>query len=162
VIGFLRKQEAQGRKGWQRLQMVKAIEFYQTAVLGTKSPPLDDIRETLALFVRQHPVSTPKRESVIEVAGPIDPNEPEPIRELRRQLRLLGREYSTERAYVKWARQFVKRYHRTVRHRLRLRVKRTNVPILTGSGISQVGKRGDTPKRSSGFSDGALGRAQVE
>ena len=110
VIGFLRNEKAKGRQAWQRLQMVKAIELYQTAVLGTKSPPLADIRETLAQFVRQHPVSTPKKESMIDVAGVIDPNEPEPIQELRRQLRLLGREYSTEKAYVKWARQFVRRY----------------------------------------------------
>jgi len=37
VIGFLRKQKAKGRQAWQRLQIVKAIEFYQTAVLGTRS-----------------------------------------------------------------------------------------------------------------------------
>lgn len=110
VIGFPRKEKAKGRQAWQHLQMVKAVELYQTAVLGTKSPRLYDIRETLAQFVRQSPVSTSKKEIAIDVAGLIDPNEPEPIQEFRRQLRLLGREYSTEKAYVKWARQFVKRY----------------------------------------------------
>lgn len=111
VIGFLRQQKASGKQAWQRLQMVKAIQFYQTAVLRSRSPSLDDIRETLAQFVREHPTSTRQRESVIDVAGVIDPNEPEPIQELRRRLRLLGREYSTEKAYVKWARQFIGRYH---------------------------------------------------
>jgi len=110
VIGFLRQQKSSGRQAWQRLQMVKAIQFYQSSVLRSESPPLDDIRETLAQFVRRHPVWTRSNCSVIDVAGQIDPNEPEPIQQLRRRLRLLGREYSTEKAYVKWARQFARRF----------------------------------------------------
>ncbi|MFO7906816.1 MAG: site-specific integrase, partial [Pirellulaceae bacterium] len=110
VIGFLRQQKAGGKQAWQRLQMVKAIQFCQTAVPRTHAPPLDDIREKLNEFARQHPVAMSNNSSVIDVAGQIDPNEPEPIQQFRWRLRLLGREYSTEKAYVKWARQFAERY----------------------------------------------------
>jgi hypothetical protein len=110
VIGFLRQQKAKGRQAWQRLQMVKALEFYQTAVLRSSSPALDDIRETRTKFVRQHPTLPANNVRVIDVAGVIDPNEPEVIQQFRRRLRVLGREYNTEKAYVKWAREFIRRY----------------------------------------------------
>ena len=53
VIDFLRQQKASGRQAWQRLQMVKAIQFYQTSVLRNDSTELDDVREALAEFVRR-------------------------------------------------------------------------------------------------------------
>jgi len=71
---------------------------------------LDDVRETLAAFVRRHPSSLPNAEGFIDVVGKIDPSEPAPIQELRRRLRLLGSEYNTEKAYVKWAAQFVRHF----------------------------------------------------
>lgn len=111
VIAFLQQQKAGGREAWQRLQMVKAIQFYQGAVLQSNSPPLDDICEKLNGISRRHPVAVSNQPSVIDVAGKIDPNEPESIQQFRRRLRLVGREYGTEKAYVKWVRQFVKRYN---------------------------------------------------
>jgi len=42
------------------------------------------------------------------VVGKINPREPELIQELRRKLRLAGRAYNTEVAYVKWVRRFMK------------------------------------------------------
>lgn len=110
VIAFLQQQKARGRQAWQRLQMVKALQFYQTSVCRCEATDLDDIRETLAEFVRRHSSSQPQADGFIDVVGKIDPNEPEPIQELRRRLRLLGGEYSTEKAYVKWAAQFVQHY----------------------------------------------------
>ena len=71
VIGFLRQKKTSGRQAWQRLQMVKAIQFYQISILRSESPPLDDIRETLARFVRRHPVWTRSKCNLIDVAGQI-------------------------------------------------------------------------------------------
>ena len=42
-----------------------------------------------------------------DVAGKINPNEPFPIRQLRIKLRLMGRKWNTERAYVKWVKRFL-------------------------------------------------------
>jgi len=120
VIGFLRQQKAAGKKAWQRLQMVKGTQFYQERVLCRSDPTLGDIGDALTEFVRQHPEGAAGACSVIDVAGQIDPNEPQPIQEFRRQMRRLGREYSTEKAYVKWARQFVGRYEADTIARLQL------------------------------------------
>ena len=111
VIAFLQQQKALGRQAWQRLQIVKALQFYQTSVPQCEATNLDDIRETLTEFVGRHARSQPPAEGVIDVVGKINPDEPEPIQELRRRLRLLGGEYNTEKAYVKWAAQFVRNYH---------------------------------------------------
>ena len=43
-----------------------------------------------------------------DVVGKINPRKPELIQELRRKLRLTGRAYNTEVAYVKWVRRFMK------------------------------------------------------
>jgi hypothetical protein len=62
VIAFLQQQKARGRQAWQRLQMVKALQFYQTSVCRCEATDLDDIRETLAEFVRRHSSSQPQAE----------------------------------------------------------------------------------------------------
>ena len=43
-----------------------------------------------------------------DMVGKINPREPEMIQELRRGLRLTGRAWNTEMAYVKWVRRFMK------------------------------------------------------
>jgi len=48
VIAMLRQQKSKGRKAWQRLQMVRAVEYYRNAILRTGEPDLHDIRELLA------------------------------------------------------------------------------------------------------------------
>jgi len=95
-------------------------QFYQQRVLCSSDPTLGDIGDALAEFVRQHPEGAAGACSLIDVAGQIDPNEPQPIQEFRRQLCRLGREYRTEKAYVKWARRFVARYEADTIARLQL------------------------------------------
>ena len=89
VIAFLRGQKAKGRKAWQRLQIVKATEYYRNAILRTAEPDLHDIRERLAQAAAQERSDDPRPVRELDVVGVIDPNEPEPIRQLRRELRLL-------------------------------------------------------------------------
>ena len=43
----------------------------------------------------------------IDVVGKINPREPEAIQQMRRKLRLMGRTWNTEKAYVKWVRRFL-------------------------------------------------------
>ena len=43
-----------------------------------------------------------------EIIGKINPREPDSIQAFRKKLRLMGRAYNTERAYVKWVRRFLK------------------------------------------------------
>ena len=48
VIAMLRGQKAKGGEAWQRLQIVKAIEYYRNTVLRTAEPDLGDLRDVLA------------------------------------------------------------------------------------------------------------------
>jgi len=64
VIAFLRQQKAGGREAWQRLQMVKAIQFYQSAVLRSNSPPLASQKR--ALYFNQKGRISLRRESLGE------------------------------------------------------------------------------------------------
>ena len=91
VIALLRQQKAKGRKGWQRLQIVKALEYYRDTVLRTSVPDLGDIRSLLGRAAQQERSAGPLPTASIDVVGIIDPNEPEPIRQLQRELRLLHR-----------------------------------------------------------------------
>jgi len=110
VIALLRQQKAKGRKAWQRLQIVKAVEYYRNHVLKTSEPDLGDIRNVLAQAAGQERSADPGPVREIDVVGIIDPNEPEPIRQLRRQLRLLHRSRSTEKTYVLRVNQFLRRF----------------------------------------------------
>ena len=46
--------------------------------------------------------------SIEEAVGKINPNEQDAVQEFRRKLRVMGREYNTEKAYVKWLKRFMK------------------------------------------------------
>ena len=48
VIEFLIAQKSRGKTAWQRLQAVRAIEFYRTDVLKQREPTLDEIRQALS------------------------------------------------------------------------------------------------------------------
>ena len=53
VIALLRRQKAKGRKAWQRLQIVIALEYYRDTVLRTAVPDLGDIRSLLGRAAQQ-------------------------------------------------------------------------------------------------------------
>ena len=46
--------------------------------------------------------------TIDDIVGKINPNEPDVIQALRRKLRTIGREYNTEKAYVRWIRRFMR------------------------------------------------------
>ncbi len=90
LIAFLRCEKDKGRKPWQRLQIVKAVECYRNMVLRTAEPDLVDVRDVLTRAAEQQ-CRTESHLHEIDVVGVIDPNEPEPIRGLRGELRRLHR-----------------------------------------------------------------------
>jgi integron integrase len=110
LISFLREHKAKGRRAWQRLQIVRAVEFYRDAVLRAAEPVLGEIRDALARAAEQERGTDRESAEAIEVIGIIDPNEPEPIQALRRELRLLHRSPNTEKAYVLRVNQFLRRF----------------------------------------------------
>jgi len=48
-----------------------------------------------------------RQEALIDVVGKINPREPEVVQQMRRKLRVMGRERNTEKAYIKWVKRFL-------------------------------------------------------
>ena len=48
-----------------------------------------------------------RQEAMIDVVGKINSREPDVVQQMRRKLRLMGREWNTEKAYVKWVKRFL-------------------------------------------------------
>ncbi len=116
VIEFLIEQKNRGKTAWQRLQAVRAIEFYRTDVLKQREPTLDEIRQALSKLAERerrddNGGATVDPAAAIDLIGRIDPDEHELIQGLRRELRLLHYSRRTEIAYAGWAQRFLKHYH---------------------------------------------------
>lgn len=106
VIRFCKQLKSSGTPAWQRLQAVQALNAYRHLVLQSNDPSLQPILDTL----QQHVDRQPGRGGLADephIVGIINPNEPELLQDTRRQLRLMGKSMRTERAYLKWIRQFL-------------------------------------------------------
>ncbi|MFK7768552.1 MAG: integron integrase [Mariniblastus sp.] len=118
VVSFCRHLLRSQTKSWQRLQAVESIQLYQKLVLETDQPSLEPIRKTLAQRValersesngiagRREIKSLPRDPAGGRSVGYLDPHEPKILRDFRRELRLQYKSPNTEKAYVKWLRQF--------------------------------------------------------
>ena len=75
--------------------------------MKTNLPELESIQAKL----RQVSAREKQRGSerpIEEVVGAINPSEPDAVQEFRRKLRVMGRQYNTEKAYVKLLRRFMR------------------------------------------------------
>jgi len=112
VVAFLKGLKADGKPAWQRLQAVRALEFYAHSVFHAEAADLVPIREALAkLASREQPSAT--EIEVRDLVGRIDPDEHEVVQQLRRTLRLGHYSRRTEQAYVGWVERFLRRNHVT-------------------------------------------------
>ncbi len=99
---------------WQRLQAVRAIEAYRDLILSADQPSLKDIRQTLNRLasqedrVRRTSLDGIETLEAPDVVGKIDPRAPVVVQQMQRELRLQGKELSTERAYIGWIDQFIR------------------------------------------------------
>ncbi|MEM9413248.1 MAG: integron integrase [Planctomycetota bacterium] len=110
AISFCQNLLASGIPAWQRLQAVRALAAYRNLVLKTTSPSLDSIRQKLSQLAAKERDGTPGLSDEPHVVGLIDPDEPALIQQFRRELRLHRKLMRTERAYVKWLKQFLKTF----------------------------------------------------
>jgi len=112
AIKFSRELLQNGVEAWQRQQAVQALVIYRDLVLQTELPLLNDIIRKLRTLAAQdkrfgttgRPDTTDERALV----GRIDESEPLIVQQLRRELRVQGLALKTERAYVDWAKRFVR------------------------------------------------------
>ena len=95
---------------WQRLQAVRAIEFYRNQVLETAEPDLLEIRQILGRTAdgERHSVQSQSPADKAELIGVVNANEPRWIQKMRAELRLMHYALSTETAYVGWVERFMK------------------------------------------------------
>lgn len=109
AIRFSRQLLSSGTPAWQRLQAVRALATYQHLVLKEKvdgfAVIVKKLRQLAASESQQGPALD--ADSIKELQGDIDPEEPHWIQETRRTLRTLHYKYATETAYVKWIVRFI-------------------------------------------------------
>jgi integron integrase len=112
VIEFLQVQKQRGRVAWQRLQAVRALEFYCRHVLRQPADHLQEIHEKLQQRAQIEAGGANDRSPIVEedLVGRIDPDEPELLRATRRQLRLGHYSRRTERSYVGWVSRFLEQH----------------------------------------------------
>lgn len=103
VIAFSRSLLQQGKPAWQRLQAVQAIRQAATRQ-GEETLHLADVVKKL------HRLAESERDLDAAEPGPLDPNEPQFIRDLRTRLRTRHLSLSTEKAYVQWVQRFAARF----------------------------------------------------
>lgn len=123
LIELLRQLRDSGRKAFIRLQVVRALEFYQRHVLAAAEPDLSSIRkklEDVALSERRtqpshsHRPTRPDDAPGFEVTddkmlvGLIDPQEPALLQNMRRLMRTRHYAARTERSYTGWACRFAR------------------------------------------------------
>lgn len=112
LIGFLQAIKQQGKPAWQRLQVVRAVEFYAAQVLKHHAPWLAEIANRLRQAAQAERGATAQQQqenAVPEFALPIDPSEPAVIQALRREIRTRHYSRRTEKAYVGWVQRFLQR-----------------------------------------------------
>ena len=106
VISFLKSKVEQKMPTWKRLGIVNSLIWFRNNVRKTDQPSLEMIRAKLQERLAQERLE--KEEVPIEdVVGKINPREPDVIQQLRRQMRLMGRAFNTEKAYVQKVRAFM-------------------------------------------------------
>ena len=112
VIRFLRSLLKNQVPAWQRLQAVRAIEAYRDLVLQSGLPPLHEIRQTLSRLADQERTTgsganRPGVQDERHLIGQIDPNEPDLVQRMRKEMRVRHKALETERAYVGWVQRFI-------------------------------------------------------
>jgi len=104
VKQFCRTLLAGETPAWQRLQAVRAIEFYRNHVLETSEPDLLEIRQILGRIAEseRQGAQTLSPADETQLIGVVNANEPQWIQKMRAELRLMHYALSTETAYIGW------------------------------------------------------------
>lgn len=115
VIGFLQSLRDRQVPAWRRLQAALAMEAYQQLVLRQDVVDFAPIRsklQELAQIERRCGGPLDLVDSTLVPgegnAGKIDANEPEAVRRMQAQMRLVHAPKSTEETYVGWLRRFIR------------------------------------------------------
>ena len=92
------------------MQALKAIKSSAGRDLRMSTDHLNDVTAKLQILVDKEK-AVAEAENPAEIRALIDPTEPVVVQNLRKRLRLKHNPYSTEKSYVRYAKQFVTRYN---------------------------------------------------
>ncbi|MFY8201206.1 MAG: integron integrase [Pirellula staleyi] len=106
VIAYLRSKLSTRMPTWKRLKIIEGLIWYRNHVRKSATPRLEPIRTKLREMIAQERQSQDE-EPIEDVVGKINPREPDVIQALRRSLRVQGKAFNTERAYVQKVRAFM-------------------------------------------------------
>jgi len=111
AIAFLVEIKNEGKPAWQRLQVVREIKEVGDTILRVPTDHLQKMIQQLSEWVEKEKVASCVVASQGEAApGVIDPNEPILIQRMRGRIRAEHLAIKTEKAYVGWAKRFIKRF----------------------------------------------------
>ncbi len=107
VIRLCQHKRDQGMPAWKRKSLVDGLIVFRRTVQHKSVDDLLPISSKLQEIAGRERAQGEGVEDIEDLVGKINPREPDVIQELRRKLRRIGREYSTERAYVGKVRAFM-------------------------------------------------------
>jgi len=108
VIEFLRSKLKSGMPAWKRVKIVDGLIEYRNRVRQSQAPRLEPIRAKLQEIAlrEQYPDDGG---TIEEIAGKVDPHDPDIIQQMQRTLHLQRKQLNTEKAYLKWVRRFIRK-----------------------------------------------------
>lgn len=108
VVAFLVSLRKSGKLTWQRLQAVRSIQEWSYSKTGKSTAQLDWIIQQLRKLENAENESSCAQEE--GSPGPISPSEHLVLQKLRAVMRRRRDAYTTEKAYVGWAKRFITRF----------------------------------------------------
>ena len=100
VVAFSRHLLKCGSPSWKRELAVRGLITFRVKVQLRSADDLKPIAIKLAEIASLERVTSGHVDDIEAVVGKISPHEPDIIQDYRRKLRLMGKKFSTERAYV--------------------------------------------------------------
>ncbi|MCC9645027.1 integron integrase [Rhodopirellula sp. JC740] len=107
VIPFLRARRDAQVPAWKRMKMLEGLMLYRTAFQNRTTDDLLTMKRKMAEIVMVERAQKEGYDSIDDVVGKINPNEPDAIQEFRRGMRRTGMAYATERSYVSKLKAFM-------------------------------------------------------
>ena len=107
ILAFCRMLLAQQVPAWQRIQGVRAVEFYRTHVLKTLEPDFLEIKQKLGAIAESERRGGDSSVDEKTLIGVIPATDPPCVKKMRAEMRLRHYTLSTETTYIGWVLRFI-------------------------------------------------------
>ncbi len=107
VIQFLQSKRDANVPAWKRMKVIEGLITFRIDVQGRSAEDLVPLQTKMVEIIAIERAKNGGYDSIEDVVGVINPNEPDAIQAFRRALRRDGKRLSTERSYVGKLRKFM-------------------------------------------------------